>query len=392
MTRMFGPAVVAATFLAQSNLPAVSVQTPTRLAGTWSLNRSLSEFPKEIGFNPDWVRAGFDTGQDRGASGGARGGGGGRGGRRGGSGGSGGGSSRPFTPQRESADDAKRVQLLTGEVRNPPTFLTIADSGGAITLTSDRGETRTFHPGSGRDELHFGDLPVGVTARWEEDRLIVVYDAEEGRQLRYTYSLTADPRRLRIDVQFVERGGGDSVVRIYDPATAPPTTTGNAGGGRPGAPPPSGSAPAASGGATAIQPPGSELKGLSAVGVVVEELDGKAVECGLKRTAIESAVSKALSSAGLKVAVNADEDTYIYVNVMTTTMANGFCASRYDVSLFTNTTATLSYQSKPSLVQVALLHKGGFSGGSANQHAAGILQGITQYVEQFATQIRDANK
>jgi len=285
------------------------------------------------------------------------------------------------------------VQLLTAEVRTPPALLTIADSGGAITMTSDRGEARTFHPGRGRDELHFGDLPVGVTARWEEDRLIVVYDAEEGRQLRYTYTPIAEPRRLRIDVQFVERGGGDSAVRLYDPATEPTTTTGSAGGARAGAPPPpSGAGPAASGGATAVQPPGSELKGLSGVGVVVEDLDGKAAECGLNRAAIESAVSKALSNAGLKVAVNSDEDTYLYVNVMTTTMATGFCASRYDVSLFTNTTATLSYQSKPSLVQVTLLHKGGFSGGSANQHAAGVLQGITQYAEQFATRIRDANK
>src|SRR4029453_2416866 len=216
MTRIL--AVVAAAFLAQSNRPAVAAQALSRLAGTWSLNRSLSEFPKEIGFNLNWVRAGFDTGQ---------GGGGGRGGgRRGGTG----SSSRPFTPQRESADDAKRVPLLAAEVRNPPTFLTIADSGGAITFTSDAGETRTFHPGRGREELHFGDLPVSVTARWEEDRLIVVYDAEEGYQLRYTYSPTADPRRLRIDVQFVERGGGDSVVRIYDPASEPTTTTGSASG------------------------------------------------------------------------------------------------------------------------------------------------------------------
>jgi hypothetical protein len=381
MTRTVAFAVVAATFLAQSN-PAVSAQAPTRLAGTWSLNRSLSEFPKEIGFNPDWVRAGFDTGQESGGSG--RG-----GGRRGGSG----GSSRPVTPQRQSADDATRVQVLTAEVRNPPAFLTIAESGDAITLTSNPGETRTFHPGRGREAIHVGDLSVGVTARWEDDRLIVVYDAEEGHQLRYTYSPTADPRRLRIDVQFVERGGGDSVVRIYDPATEPTTTAGNAGDGRLGAsPPPPGSVPAVPGAATAIQPPGSELKGLSSVGVVVEDLDGKAAECGLNRAAIGSAVSKALSTAGLKVAMNADEDTYVYVNVMTTTMATGFCASRYDVSLFTHTTATLSYQSKPSLVQVALLHKGGFSGGSASQHAAGVLQGITQYAEQFATQIRDANK
>jgi hypothetical protein len=150
--------------------------------------------------------------------------------------------------------------------------------------------------------------------------------------------------------------------------------------------------PASPAGAPAMQPPGSELKGLSHVGVVIEDLDAKAADCGLNRAAIESAVSTSLSNAGLKVAVNTDEDTYLYINVMTTAMSAGFCVSRYDVSLFTNTTATLSYQSKPSLVQVALLHKGGFAGGGASQQATAVMQGITQYAEQFARQIRDANK
>jgi hypothetical protein len=396
MKRLLAAAAIAAAFLARPNHPAVSAQALTRLAGTWSINRSLSEFPREIGFNPDWLRAGVEPGQDRGAGGGARSGsGGGRAGRRGSSGGSTGGARPPFIPQRESADDAKRVQLLTQEVRNPPTRLTIAESGGAIAITSDQGETRTFHPGRGQDVVHVGELSVAVTARWEEDRLIVVYDAEEGHQLRYTYSPTTDPRRLRIDAQFVERGGGDSVVRIYDPATAtePLPTTADARAALPGAPrPPPDSVPASPGGASAMQPPGSELKGLSHVGVVVEDLGTKAADCGLNRAAIESAVSTSLSNAGLTVAVNTDEDTYIYVNIMTTAMSTGFCVSRYDVSLFTNTTATLSYQSKPSLVQVALLHKGGFTGGGASQHAAGVLQGITQYAEQFARQIRDANR
>jgi len=293
----------------------------------------------------------------------------------------------------QSADDAKRVQLLTDEVRNPPARLTIAESGDAIAITSDKGETRTFHPGRGREVLHVGELGIAVTARWEEDRLIVVYDAEEGHQLRYTYSPTNDPRHVRIDTQFVERGGGDSVVRIYDPATATEPTPADARGASPGAPglPPD-SAPASPAGAPAMPPPGSELKGLSHVGLVVEDLDAKAADCGLNRAAIESAVSTSLSNAGLKVAVNTDEDTYLYINVMTTAMATGFCVSRYDVSLFTNTTATLSYQSKPSLVQVALLHKGGFAGGGASQQATAVMQGITQYAEQFARQIRDANK
>jgi hypothetical protein len=32
-------------------------QAPSPLAGVWSLNRSLSEFPTDIGFNPAWMTA-----------------------------------------------------------------------------------------------------------------------------------------------------------------------------------------------------------------------------------------------------------------------------------------------------------------------------------------------
>jgi len=361
-----------------------SPQSATALSGQWSLNRSASEFPKEIGFTADWVRTAVEHGTEQGGGGGGRGGG--RGGRRGGSGG-GGSTSRPAAPftARESADDAKRVQVLTDEVRNPPAQITITDIDGVVTITNDQSQARSFHPGGGEEVLHFGDLPVRAVARWESDRLVVVYNAEEGHQLRYTYSASSDPRRLRVDVQFVERGGGDSVIRYYDPSSA---TDAHRATAPPGAPDsvPASSQPAA------MAPPGSELHGLRTVGIVVEDLDVKASECGLSRSALEAAASKALSNAGLKVAINADEDTYLYINVMTSTMASGFCVSRYDVSLFTTTTATLSYQTKPSLVQVSLLHKGGFAGGAAAQHAAGVMQGITQYSEQFATQIRDANR
>ena len=35
--------------------PPAAAQSASPLAGVWTLNRSLSEFPKEIGFNVDWV-------------------------------------------------------------------------------------------------------------------------------------------------------------------------------------------------------------------------------------------------------------------------------------------------------------------------------------------------
>jgi hypothetical protein len=66
--------------------------------------------------------------------------------------------------------------------------------------------------------------------------------------------------------------------------------------------------------------------------------------------------------------------------------------SRYDVFLYTYTTAKLSYQETPVLVQVSLLHKGGIAGGAPAAHAEGVLRGEQEYVDQFSTRIRDANK
>ena len=113
-------------------------QGASDFGGRWTLNRELSQFPREIGFSVSWALPG---GPDSSASGG-----------RGRSGSSGGGAGA-FTAPRESEDDARRMQRLTAEVRNP-------------------------------------------------------------------YSRAANPSQLIVDVQFIERGGGDEVKRIYEPSSA----------------------------------------------------------------------------------------------------------------------------------------------------------------------------
>src|SRR5262245_49275366 len=92
-------------------------QQPSPIAGVWTLNRSLSEMPREIGFEVAWLpsSSGGASSGSSGSSGGGR-------GRRGSGGGSRGGGGNLYAP-RESYDDAKRVQLLTSEARNPPTRL-----------------------------------------------------------------------------------------------------------------------------------------------------------------------------------------------------------------------------------------------------------------------------
>ena len=140
------------------------------------------------------------------------------------------------------------------------------------------------------------------------------------------------------------------------------------------------------------QGPGAELKGLTKLGVVVEDLSSQAAACGLSQAPIEAAVAKSLSDAGLTVRRNSDEDTYVYVHIITVSVSAGLCVSRYDASLYSYTNATLSYQTTPVLVQVSLLHKGGITGGAAGVHADAVIRSVTQYVDEFAAQIRSANR
>jgi hypothetical protein len=99
-----------------------------------------------------------------------------------------------------------------------------------------------------------------------------------------------------------------------------------------------------------------------------------------------------LSDAGFKVLRNSDEDSYVYVNIITTSLSTGLCVSRYDVILYTHTTAKLSYQQTPVLVEVSLLHKGGIAGGAPAAHAESVLRGVLEYIDQFTMRIHDANK
>jgi hypothetical protein len=350
-------------------------------AGRWTLNRELSQFPREIGFGVSWLPTG-GSGPDSTASGGR--------GRRG----SGGGGAGGFTTSRESEDDAKRLQQLTAEVRTPSVHLTIVEAPTAVTITNDRGQVRTFHPNGREDVLQLDGVPVGVTAQREAGRLIVVYKVEQGRELRYTYSRAASPVQLVVDVQFIERGGGDRVRRIYEPASAaetePAAATAPSLAATKPAPSPAATQPGAA--QTFNQQPGAELKGLTRLGVVVEDLSPQAAACGLNQSTLETAVSKRLSDAGFRVLRNSDEDTYVYVNIITTSLSAGLCVSRYDAFLYTHTTAKLSYQETPVLVQVSLLHKGGIAGGASAAHAEGVLRGVQEYVDQFAARIREANK
>ena len=102
--------------------------------------------------------------------------------------------------------------------------------------------------------------------------------------------------------------------------------------------------------------------------------------------------AKSFSDAGFKLARNSDEDTYLYVSVMTSSVSPNLCVSRFDVYLYTHTMAKLTYLDTPVLVQVSLLHKGGMAGGGPAAHADGVMRNIKQAADEFASRVRNANK
>jgi hypothetical protein len=354
-------------------------QTSPPLNGVWSLNHALSEFPKEFGFTIDVSSAVSDEAAPPPSGGG----GGGRG-RRGG----GRTAGTPATARRESYEDNQRVQLMTNEARNPPARLMIVDSGAAVTITNELGQSRTIHPNGRQEPVEIQGVVFMTTARRDGDQVIADFQVERDRVVRYTYSPATGPHQLGVDVELLERGDGQKAKRVYDSGTAANETV--------AANRPAGSSPAPASNEppreSFDQRPGAEFKGLKNVGLVVEDFGPEAQGCGLKRDVIEDALARRLTAGGLTVRRNADEDTYVYVNLITTAMPNGICVSRYDAYLYTQATAKVSYRDQPVLVLVSLAHRGSIGSSSAASHAAAISHGLEGYVDLFVTQIRDANK
>jgi hypothetical protein len=367
----------------------VSAQDATSLAGRWTLNRELSQFPREAGFNADWLAHSNSSGDSTPTPGQSQGG-----------GAPGGGNRTSFPVSRISREDSMRNTLLTNEARDPAAALVITETATEVVITPDKGLARTFHPTGREEALPLGEVTAIAASTREAGRLVVRYKVNQTQELRYTYSRVASPPQLVVEVQFLERGKGEVIKRVYEPerpaeapaaaavpaqAAIPATASASRAAGVP-----------ASGERGAPQDydrrPDAQFKGLNTLGVVVEGLGTQATACGLRQEAIESAVVKQLSGAGLKVALNADEDTYLYVSVMTATLGNGMCLSRYDATLYTHTTAALGYHPTPVLVDVSLMHKGSLAAGASAAHAESVMKGLQDYVGQFTTRIRDANK
>jgi hypothetical protein len=356
----------------------------------------LSQVPREFGFGRDVMPTGGSGSDERGAA------------------------AAGFAVRRESEEDVRRTKQLVDEVRFPSPHLTFAQTAAAVTITDEQGRSRTFHPDVKEEVQPLDSAVVPTSTRWEGERLVVRYKVALDRELRYTYSRTVTPPQVVVKVEFIERGGHDTLTFVYEPAradepsqadrAAPPAVapgpiagaTGLPGGGQaakapPAAPPePSKSTvPALPDRVTSpvvVGRPDAELTGLTALGLLVEDLSPQAAACGLRKDAIEAAVSRSLADAGLKVIPYTDRDTYVDVSVMATSASAGLCVSRFDVTLFTRATTTLPYQGTATLVQVSLLHKDGIAGGAPGALGDAVVRNVKQVVDEFAARIRSANR
>ena len=352
-------AVVALAILGDAPLFA---QSPTDLTGSWTLNRQSSQFPQEVGFSASFLPTEPGNGSRR-------------------------------RVQSETQEDASRVRFLTDEVRLPPDRLTIDVTPALVTITPDPGAPRTVQPRLRDQAVKIGPVTAIANSSWDGSRLTVAYDVGGSRVIRYTYSNGQNLMTLLVDVEFIEGGkGGDRVRRVYertDPNSVPSTTTTSSSVTQPPASVPASSPPAAG---NIDQRPDASLKGLTRLGVVVEGIGADAAKCGLKQEVLETAVTKRLTDAGLRIVRDSDDDTYLYVNLNTVTASGALCVSRYDVTLYSHTAAQLTHTASPVLLQVELLHKGGLAGGAPAAHADDVLKNVLEYVGQFSTRIRDANR
>jgi hypothetical protein len=374
----FAAALAVLTFSGRT----IAADDAVGLSGRWALNRERSEFPQEIGFWLEVPSGGGSSNAPVTRSGG-----------RGRSRSSGAGPAPVGASRPESIDDATRRQQLTEEVRTPTAQISIVDTGSSVAITDDRGRTRTVHPDGRHEVLKLGDTPLGVVCKRDGPRLVVTYEVENNRELRYTYSVAANRTELFVDVQFLEHGAGDTVRRVYRPVEKEDLGPANVDAPKPAAvaAPPSSTATAPA--AQAVdQRPDAELKGLRSLSVVVEGVTPASVACGLNEQTLETEVARIFKDAGIQVVRITDNDTYAYVNLNTSNVTSSLCVSRYDVSVYTHTTAVLRYRDRPALVEVLLLHKGAMAGGSPAVHASEVLTGVKESATEFAARIRDANR
>jgi hypothetical protein len=189
------------------------------LAGTWTLNESLSQDPRSV------LREAAGKVHPGEGEGGGR-----RGGRRGGRGGSGspGGGAGEGGPRGERGEGtgADGDEHAGGpDLGLGAKELHIAGTGTDLTLAAAEGrEQRVLHTdGRKRSEEQEGVGKITTQAQWKDGALEVVTKGPKGRTKTEIFEMTHDRKRLYVLVTLEGYGRMPTVTfrRVYDPEPAP---------------------------------------------------------------------------------------------------------------------------------------------------------------------------
>lgn len=207
----------------------VAAQTPSSPAAkvdrqafsnTWTLNADASETLRDKMRQARGGEHGGGPGGGRGGGGGYGGGygGGGRGGYGGGRRGGGGGGGRGGDPGSAGSPDGMRETMR--QLDEPPETLTIKQEEGAFLVGDDTGHIRRLYPDGRTMKADNGEGQVKT--RWHGDELVTETIPAHGPQLKETFALSPDGRRLFVTTHFEPRwGSAVDVRRVYDAAGTP---------------------------------------------------------------------------------------------------------------------------------------------------------------------------
>jgi hypothetical protein len=192
------------------------------LAGAWTLNKELSDQPKDAGRG----EGGGDHGRSHGGAG--RGGGGHGGGGRGGFGGRGGGF--PSGASATNPEDTARLRDAMRDITNPPDHLLVTQTESMIVITAPDGRTTRLSPDG--KKIKDDNTKIERKTKWEGEKLVVEISGLPAGKLIQNYAINPDDRRLHVTVQMEGRNGNPprTITHVYDrdssssSSSMPPTT------------------------------------------------------------------------------------------------------------------------------------------------------------------------
>jgi hypothetical protein len=218
MTTAAGALVLGAVHAGAQTAPASPPATVDRqkFSNTWKLNADESEklhdkMQQARGSEHGGGGGGRGGGFGGGGMGGGRGGHGGYGGSRHGGGMGGGGGDSTASGGDEGMRETMR------HLEEPPETLTIKQEDGAFLVGDDSGQIRRLHPDGHTAKMDDGEGQVKT--QWRGDELVTEMTPAHGPQLRETFALSPDGRRLFVTAHFEPHwGGAVDVRRVYDVA------------------------------------------------------------------------------------------------------------------------------------------------------------------------------